>query len=105
MSVDLIVKTARRRKEVFSELPKYLEAIKKTVLILDPKAQTYLFGSVAEKKNSLSSDIDILIITNIDPAKINCELWKAGIKEPFEIHVHSAREADFFKRRAKLIEI
>jgi len=105
MSYDLLVKAALKRKEAYNNLPKHLEKIKKTVLSLDSKAQLYLFGSVAEKTNNFSSDIDILIITGLDPAKINCELWKAGIKEPFEIHVHSAGEADFFKKRAKLIKI
>jgi len=102
MSYDLLVQTALKRKEAFIHLSKYLETIKKKVLGLDPKAQIYLFDSVAEKECSYSSDIDILIITNLDPAKINCELWKAGIKEPFEIHVHSSKEADFFKKRSKL---
>ena len=76
MSYDLLVKTALKRKEAFSNLTKYLETIKKTVLELDPKAQTYLFGSTAEKEHSYSSDIDILIITNLDPAKIHCERGK-----------------------------
>ena len=105
MSYDLLVKTALKRKEAFINLPKYLEIIKTTVLRLDPKAQTYLFGSTAEKEHSYSSDIDILIITNLPPANINCELWKAGVKEPFEIHVHSPKEAYFFKKRAKLVKI
>ena len=105
MSYDLLVKSALKRKEAFSNLPKHLENIKKTVLSLDPKARIYLFGSAAEEVNNFSSDIDILIITGLDPAKIHCELWKAGIKEPFEIHIHSSREAYFFKKRAKLVKI
>jgi hypothetical protein len=32
---------------------------------------------------------------------IHAELWKAGIKEPFEIHVHPPEKAAFFKK-AKL---
>lgn len=103
MSHDILVKTALKRKEAFINLPKYLETIKKTVLKLDPKSQTYLFGSTAEKENNYSSDIDILIITNLTPASIHCELWRAGIKDPFEIHVHSPEEAYFFKKRAKLV--
>jgi predicted nucleotidyltransferase len=105
MSYDLLVKTALKRKEAFSNLPAHLETIKKTVQRLDPKAQTYLFGSAAKKEHNYSSDIDILIITNLHPANINCELWKVGIKEPFEIHVHSNKGAYFFKKRAKLVKI
>ena len=64
-----------------------------------------MFGSVAEKEHNLSSDIDILIITRMYPARIYSELWKAGIKEPFEIHVYAPEKADFFKTRAKLVRM
>jgi len=101
MSHEILVKTALKRQEAFRNLAKHLKTIKRKVNELDPKAEVYLFGSVAEKKHNYSSDIDILIITNLYPAKLNSELWKAGIKEPFEIHVHSPEDAGFFKR-AKL---
>ncbi|MGB9660338.1 MAG: nucleotidyltransferase domain-containing protein [Nitrososphaerales archaeon] len=47
----------------------------------------FLFGSVAENTHTISSNIDVLIVTDVEPAKVHFELWKAGIKEPFEIHV------------------
>src|SRR3990170_8387090 len=97
MSHEILVKTALERQEAFKNLAKHLKTIKKTVNELDPQAEVYLFGSVAEKKHNYSSDIDILIITKLHPAKIHAELWKVGIKEPFEIHVHSPEEAAFFK--------
>jgi predicted nucleotidyltransferase len=81
-----------------------LQTIKRTAQKCDPHAEVYLFGSVAEKKHNYSSDIDILIITNLSPAVLHAELWKAGIKEPFEIHIHTAKEAEFF-REAKLQKI
>ncbi|MHA1916741.1 MAG: nucleotidyltransferase domain-containing protein [Candidatus Ranarchaeia archaeon] len=62
--------------------------MKNTITNLDPIAEVYLFGSVAENKNTYKSDIDILIITQIKPEQIHAKLWKAGIKEPFEIHIH-----------------
>lgn len=85
-------------------LTKYLKIIKEKIAELDPNAEVYLFGSVAENNYNYSSDIDILVITNLYPAKVHAELWKAGIKDPFEIHVYSAEKASFFKR-AKLKEI
>ena len=97
MSHELLIKTALKRQEAFKNLAKHLKTIKKTVNELDPEAEAYIFGSVAEKKHNYSSDIDILIITKLHPAKVHAELWKAGIKEPFEIHVHSPEEAAFFK--------
>jgi len=105
MSYDILVKTALKRQEAFRNLAKHLETIKKTVCKLDPGAETYVFGSVTGEKHNYSSDIDILIITRLRPAKIHSELWKAGIKEPFEIHVHSQEKADFFKTRVKLVKI
>ena len=105
MSNDLLVRTALERRNAFVNLPKYLQTIKETVQKLDSKAEVYLFGSVAEGESNYSSDIDILIITNVYPAKIHAELWEAGIKEPFEIHIHNRKEAEFFTRRATLKKI
>ena len=105
MSYEILVKTALKRQEVFRNLEEYLKTIKKTVRKLDPEAETFMFGSVAEKKHNYSSDIDILIITKLKPAKIHAELWKAGIKEPFEIHVQSREKAQFYKRKIKLVKI
>jgi hypothetical protein len=105
MSYDILVKTALKRKEAFRNLAKNLGTIKETVRKLDPEAETYVFGSVVGKKHNYSSDIDILIITKMHPTKIHFELWKAGIKEPFEIHVHSPQRATFYKTRTKLVRI
>jgi len=72
---------------------------------MDPRAEVYLFGSVAENRHTYSSDADVLIITEEEPAKVRLELWKAGIREPFEIHVQPPGRMHFYQRRAKLIEI
>jgi predicted nucleotidyltransferase len=105
MSNEILVKTALKRQEAFKNLSKYIGIINETVHKLDPEAETYLFGSVAEKENNYSSDIDILIATKLSPAKINSELWKADIKEPFEIHVQPPKKLAFYKKRAKLVKL
>ena len=64
----------------------------------------YLFGSTAEKRHTYSSDIDILIITKKDPARVQCELWKTGIKDPFEIHVQPPEKLQLYKTKAKLVK-
>jgi hypothetical protein len=56
MSNEILVKTALKKLEVFKNLAKNLEIIKGPVLKLDPAAETYIFGSVAENKNNYSSD-------------------------------------------------
>jgi predicted nucleotidyltransferase len=96
---------ALQRQEIFNNMPKYLIAIKKTVLKLDPGAEVYLFGSSATREHNYSSDIDILVITKLQPAKVITELWKVGIEDPFEIHVHTNKEAEFFRKTAKLTRI
>jgi predicted nucleotidyltransferase len=98
MSNDLLIKMALQRQEAFKNLSKHLKTIKKVVAKLDPKAEVYLFGSVAEDNYNYSSDIDILVVTDLYPAKVICELWEAGIEAPFEIHVYTAEKAAFFKK-------
>ncbi|MCS7385021.1 MAG: nucleotidyltransferase domain-containing protein [archaeon GB-1867-097] len=105
MSLDILVKRALMRREAFKNLNERLKTIKDIVHKLDPKAEVFLFGSVAEGKHNYSSDIDVLIVTELHPAKILSELWRAEIKEPFEIHVHPPEKAAIYKNRAKLLRI
>lgn len=105
MSHKILVQTALKKKEVFKNLAAYLGIIKDTVHKLDPKAEVYLFGSVAEKNYNYSSDIDLLIITKVPPAEVHLELWKAGIKDPFEIHVQTPEKAEFYRMRATLARV
>ncbi|MGB9854849.1 MAG: nucleotidyltransferase domain-containing protein, partial [Candidatus Bathyarchaeales archaeon] len=96
---------ALKRREAFRNLTRHLETIKKAVRKLDPKAEIFLFGSVAEKRYNYSSDIDILIITRVNPANVHLELWKAGIKEPFEIHVQHPEKFAFYRARTTFIKV
>ncbi|MEM2301979.1 MAG: nucleotidyltransferase domain-containing protein [Sulfolobales archaeon] len=98
------MKEAKRRAEIFSNLDKYLGKIVEIVTRLDPNAEVYLFGSVAENRHLLSSE-DVLVVTRISPGEVLASLWKEGIKDPFEIHVITADLLDIYKRRAKLIKI
>ena len=104
-SRELILKYAAKRREVFENLNEYLAKIKKVVKNIDPQAEIYLFGSVAEGNYILSSDIDILIITDKPREKILTELWRNGISDPFEIHIYAVEYLDLFKKRAKLVKI
>ena len=104
-SRELILKYAAKRREVFENLNEYLAKIKKVVKNIDPQAEIYLFGSVAEGNYILSSDIDILIITDKPREKILTELWRNGISDPFEIHIYTVEYLDLFKKRAKLVKI
>lgn len=105
MSEKFLVKEARRRAEIFSNLAKYLKIIVDSVREIDSSAKIYLFGSVAEGRHLLSSDIDILVVTNLSPSTILSALWDKGIKEPFEIHVVTEDVFNIYRKRAKIIDI
>ncbi|MGB8781124.1 MAG: nucleotidyltransferase domain-containing protein [Candidatus Bathyarchaeia archaeon] len=98
------MKTALKRREAFRNLEKNLQTIRETVRKLDPQVEVYLFGSTAEKRHTYSSDIDVLIITKKEPARVQYELWKAGIKDPFEIHVQPPEKLHLYKRKTKLVK-
>ena len=83
----------------------YLRKINEIVSRIDSRAEVYLFGSVAEGKQTYSSDIDILIITNMEASKILMELWRNGIKDPFEIHIQPPENLLLYKKRCKLLRI
>jgi len=105
MSREIAVRTAVRRREVFTNLEKYLQTIKETVSRLDPYGEVYLFGSVAENRHTYSSDVDVLVVTRKEPSEVHSELWKSGIKEPFEIHVQEPEKVDLYRRRTELVKI
>ena len=105
LSEELLIKEARRRAEVFKNLNKYLTILANTVKQIDEKAEIYVFGSVAEGKHFLSSDIDVLIVTNKSPAEVLKKLWEAGVKDPFEIHVATKEQFKLYKAKAKLTRI
>ncbi|MGC8571432.1 MAG: nucleotidyltransferase domain-containing protein [Caldivirga sp.] len=105
MSLNLFVKEARRRTEVKSNLDKYLRLITEVVSEMDPCAEVYLFGSVAEGRDLVSSDIDVLVVTGISPPLVMVKLWEAGISDPFEIHVINKNELGLYRGRVKLVKI
>ncbi|MEM2815808.1 MAG: nucleotidyltransferase domain-containing protein [Candidatus Bathyarchaeia archaeon] len=104
-SEKLLVREAKRRAQIFRNIDKYLKAIGEKVKKLDKNAEAYLFGSVAEGKHLLSSDIDILVVTDMPPAQVIAELGRSGITDPFEIHAASKNMLELYKIRAKLIKI
>ncbi|MEM0218353.1 MAG: nucleotidyltransferase domain-containing protein [Desulfurococcaceae archaeon] len=105
MSEKLLVKLAKHRAEVFRNLEHYLKVIVKAVKELDEKAEVYLFGSVAEGTYTLSSDIDVLVVTDQSPEKVLVKLWEEGIKDPFEVHVVKKDMLSLYKQRSKLIKV
>ena len=105
MSERIIVREALRRREVFTKLEKWLELIASVVKQLDPEAEVYLFGSVAEGRYNLSSDIDVLVVTEEEPPRVIAELVKRGVGDPFEIHVVRQRYVQTYAERSRLVRV
>jgi predicted nucleotidyltransferase len=101
MSYDHLFEEVHRRRQVYKNLKKHLEHIKETLRNLDQDVEIYLFGSVADNTHTLSSDIDVLVIINSEPVKVHLVLWKNGIREPFEIHVHPPRKTQIFQEKSQ----
>jgi predicted nucleotidyltransferase len=87
-----LIDEAKRRREIFENLDEYLKKIVEIVEKIDSNAEVYLFGSVAEGRHLISSDIDILMVSNLHPGRIIAELWLNGIDDPFEIHIVTRSE-------------
>lgn len=87
MSERLLIEEARRRELVFKNLPSYLEMLKSEVKKMDEGSRVFLFGSVARGEHALTSDIDVLILTDLKPSEVIAKLRRAGFDEPFEFHV------------------
>jgi predicted nucleotidyltransferase len=104
MSHEALFKMAIKRREAFDNLEKYLQRIREVARKIDGEAEVYLFGSVAENRSIYSSDIDVLIATNAEPGRMHLELWKAGIGDPFEIHIEPPERAKSIVKNIKPIE-
>ncbi|MEM4700068.1 MAG: nucleotidyltransferase domain-containing protein [Candidatus Nezhaarchaeales archaeon] len=99
------MKLARHRAEVFRSLERYLKVVVEAVRELDEGAEVYLFGSVVEGTYTLSSDIDVLVVTDQPPEEVLAKLWERGIKDPFEVHVVKREVLDLYKRRSRLVKV
>ena len=96
---DMMVEEAKRRREVFRNLDKYLSKVCSVVKTYDEDAEVYLFGSVLQSRHLLSSDIDVLIVTDMHPGEMLAVLWNEGFEDPFEFHVVSRDKAQRFIKR------
>lgn len=72
------MKLARHRAEVFRNLKHYLKVIVEAVKELDEKAEVYLFDSITEGTYTLSSDVDVLAVTDRPPEEVLVKLWERG---------------------------
>ncbi|MCL4381946.1 nucleotidyltransferase domain-containing protein [Candidatus Marsarchaeota archaeon] len=103
---NYLINDAKNRKKEFDNLDTLLIKLKNCVREIDKDSKVYVFGSVLGNNWSYRSDIDILIITNIDGIrqKMLEKLYKKGFKYAFEFHIATEKEAEFFNKE-KMKEI
>ena len=75
------------------------------MLKIDPQAEIYLFGSVAENRYNYSSDIDVLVVSEADKLRVLEVLAEGDFLKVFETHVRRAKDAGGYKRMTKLVKI
>ena len=94
---EILLREGRRREEIFKNLPEYLKKLKAFLKKLDKNCMVFIFGSVVKNEYTLISDIDILILTKLEPAELIAKLRENGFNEPFEFHVVDEKRFKFYK--------
>ncbi|MBO3810197.1 MAG: nucleotidyltransferase domain-containing protein [Candidatus Brockarchaeota archaeon] len=105
---DLYVEEGRRTLEALSNPVEVGRRVKKLVLKFWPNAKVYIFGSSVRGKYTASSDIDILIVEDVDygeASKVKAQIYMT-IDYPMEIHVATWKQfAEWYMRFIKEGEI
>ncbi|MEM2950849.1 MAG: nucleotidyltransferase domain-containing protein [Nitrososphaeria archaeon] len=101
MLEDFLVNEAKRRKDIFVNIENYLKNIKQVLNSIDPNGRVFIFGSTARGDNVLSSDIDVLILTEFDPSFIISSLRRKGFDEVFEFHVIDSKRFKVYSSSIK----
>ncbi len=93
----------KKRRGIFNNLDYNINTLVNIIKREDQNSEIYLFGSVLSNNYNMSSDIDILIITN-NKEKIMKLLWDNSYDEPFEFHIKNKDEAKIYFRHIKNIK-
>jgi len=102
---EYLISEALERRQIFSNLKTYLEKLKEMVLKVDPRAEVYVFGSVAEDRYNYSSDVDILVVTEVDKLKVLEVIVKEEFTKMFEIHIRNHKDATWYKKMTRLVRV
>lgn len=108
MLYEIFLKQTRANQKYFQNYMKYTRKIKSMAVSLVKDCRVFVFGSVVEGKALPSSDIDILVVSKNTPkrmkerSKIVAEILKEiGIFSPFEIHLVTEEEFEWYKKFVK----
>jgi len=102
------MKFLRKDREYFDNFMEYAERIKEIAERILGEAEVLVFGSVADGRATMASDIDVLIISKNAPKKISEKskvigeiLKEIGVFSPFEIHLVTPEEFKWYENFLK----
>lgn len=102
--IDMVREESRYRRDP----QKLARAVKRVAEHILGEVRVYLFGSVAEGKDTPSSDIDIMVISSRVPENVKERagvvariLMEIGLDAPVEIHLLRPEEEVWYKRFIK----
>lgn len=102
-SFDIYIEEGKRLNYLFSNLGRILADVKHQIQLLLPRSDVYLFGSAARDRYTALSDIDILVISDIDDLeqidKIKASLKQKYIDYPLEFHIATKATYDKWYKR------
>lgn len=103
-AIEFAIKIFEKRKRYFENKDFYLKLIKDRAIKTLPDAKIYLFGSVVEGNyHPAVSDIDVAVVSQEIPddagerAKIRLKLKEGFEFSPFEVHLLTLKEWEFYK--------
>jgi hypothetical protein len=103
---NCVCEISKQRRKYFHNYMHYARLIKEAVELED--VEVIVLGSVVEGEHTMASDIDVLIIfDNVpqrldDRAKILSKVNEVlGYLHPFELHLVTRKEAEWYRKRSK----
>ncbi len=105
-AIDLAKLAYERRKRYFDNWRRYAEVVKRVAEAELGEVEVYVFGSVVRgEAHPALSDIDVLVVSprmpesNEERARIRAKIdEELGPFNPFEVHLVSPREFEWYKR-------
>jgi len=104
--INIVARICKERRKYFENYKHYARMIKDAVDLKD--VEVIIFGSVVEDKHTMASDIDVLIISDDVPERLDERaeiLMKInevlGYLHPFELHLITKKEFEWYGRFIK----
>jgi predicted nucleotidyltransferase len=109
--LKIVSEVNKEREKYFKNFRRYSKIVKKVAKAELKDARVFVFGSVIKGTYTPASDVDILVVSknmpekNAERARIKAKIWeKIGIFSPFEIHMASEKEFEWYRIFAKEME-